>query len=65
MTVLLLTRSLRDDTAIEIDNVLLYTGKAGIAAISHNGQSNLVNEIGTYNGRSPIVERAELHSDQG
>jgi hypothetical protein len=50
------------------DNVLLYTGKAGIAAISHNGQSNfvvdeytksgenlLVNEIGVYNGRVPFA----------
>jgi hypothetical protein len=48
------------------DNVLIYTGKTGIAAINHSGQSNfvvtqitrtdselLVNEIGAYSGRVP------------
>jgi hypothetical protein len=48
------------------DNVLMYTGKTGIAAINHSGQSNfvvtevtrtgsdlLVNEIGQYTGRVP------------
>src|SRR5262249_45257935 len=31
------------------DNVLLYTGKAGIAAISHNGQSNFIVDEYTKN----------------
>jgi hypothetical protein len=48
------------------DNVILYTGPSGIAAFTHNGESNfavvqageagtdlLVNEIGAYTGRVP------------
>jgi hypothetical protein len=48
------------------DDVVIYTGNAGIASITHDGRSNiimvaygttrttLVNEIGTYSGRVPM-----------
>jgi hypothetical protein len=56
----------RFDTTVQGhgDNVLIYTGKSGVAALSHSGQSNfainqitrtgsdlVVNEIGPYTGR--------------
>jgi hypothetical protein len=50
------------------DEVLIYQGRTGIAALTHDGSSNfivheytstgsnsMVNEIGPYNGRVPIA----------
>jgi hypothetical protein len=49
------------------DDVIRYTGKAGVAAITHTGESNfivrsygarstgLVNEIGAYSGKVPVA----------